>query len=249
MCLSALGFDTPQKKSYDVGEWFQFRVHYGIVNAGYTTLEVKEATSKNKKTFHVIGKGYTTGMSKFIFAVDDLYESYIDKQTGNPYRYVRKINEGGYIKNQEGFFNAAENKVLAKDYKHKTEKTIAIPKNTQDLLSAFYYLRNHPNIDKIKPGEAIAIDLFFDNEITKFKLKFIGIERITTKFGIVSTMVFKPSVQSGRIFKADESLTIWISNDANKLPVRIKANLVVGSLKADLENYKGLQHPLVILKK
>jgi hypothetical protein len=57
--------------------------------------------SQNKKTFHVIGKGYTTGMSLFLLKVDDLYESYIDKSQGiQPAR--KKINEWVY-KNQEGF--------------------------------------------------------------------------------------------------------------------------------------------------
>jgi len=245
--ITTVSFDSRKEDAFDVGEWFKFRIHYGFVNAGYATLEVKEATMNNKKVFHVVGNGYTTGMSKFFFKVEDLYESYIDKESGNPYKYVRKIDEGGYIKNQEGFFNASENKVQVKDYKHKTEKTFTIPKNTQDILSAFYYLRNYPNIDKINPGDSVAINMFFDNETTKFRLKYIGRENITTKFGVVSTMVFRPLVQSGRVFKEEESLTIWISSDDNKLPVRIKASLVVGSIKADLDEFRGLKYPFRIL--
>lgn len=241
--ITTVSFDSPNEDSYGVGEWFKFRIHYGIVNAGYATLEVKDAVVNNKKSFHVVGKGYTVGMSRFFFKVDDLYESYIDKDTRNPYQFVRKINEGGYTKNQEGFFNQATNRVVVKDYKHKTEKTLYIPKNTQDILSAFYYLRNHPNIDKLKIGESVAIDMFFDDETTKFKLKFIGRENITTKFGVVSAMIFRPLVQSGRVFKEQESLTVWISDDGNKLPLRIKASLAVGSIKADLDGYRGLKNP------
>jgi len=243
LIITVSSFDSPQEDAYAVGEWFKFRIHYGIVNAGYATLEVKDATINNKKTFHVVGKGYTTGMSRFFFKVDDLYESYIDKETRNPYQFVRKIDEGGYTKNQEGFFNQSSNRVVVKDYKHKTEKTLYIPKNTQDILSTFYYLRNHPNIDKLKIGEAVAIDMFFDDETTKFKLKFIGREHITTKFGVVPAMIFRPLVQSGRVFKEQESLTVWISDDDNKLPLRIKASLAVGSIKADIDAYKGLKTP------
>lgn len=246
---ATVGF-TPQRESaFDVGERFVFRINYGFLSAGYATLEVKEVTQNNKNIFRVIGKGYTTGMSRFFFKVNDNYESYIDKETGNPYQYVRKIDEGGYTKNQEGFFNQAENKILVKDYKHNTEKTFAIPKNTQDILSSFYYLRNYPNIDKLKPGESVAIDMFFDEKTTKFRLKFIGREDIKTKFGVVSAMIFRPLVQTGRVFKEEESLTIWISDDDNKLPIRIKANLLVGSIKADLDSYKGLKYPLKVKNK
>lgn len=248
LALTVLSFDTQREDSFDSGEYFKFRIHYGIVNAGYATLEVKDATINNKKVFHAIGKGYTTGMSKFFFKVEDLYESYFDKQTGLPYRYIRKIDEGGYTKNQEGIFNQSENRVLVKDYKRKTEKTIVLNGDVQDIISSFYYLRNHPNIDKLKSGESISIDMFFDEEITKFKLKYIGRQDITTKFGTVSTMMFKPLVQTGRVFKEKESVTLWITDDNNKVPVRIKADLAVGSLKADLDEYKGLKYPFKVKK-
>jgi hypothetical protein len=135
---------------------------------------------------------------------------------------------------------------LVKDYKNDTEKTFVIPKNTQDIMSAFYYLRNFPSIDKIKPGESVAIDMFFDEETTKFKLKFICREDITTKFGTIATMVFRPLVQSGRVFKEQESVTVWISDDDNKIPLRIQANLAVGSIKADLDAFKGLKNPFKV---
>ncbi|WP_166921187.1 DUF3108 domain-containing protein [Flavobacterium poyangense] len=243
LVLTTFSFDTQKEDAFDTGEYFKFRIHYGIINAGYATLEVKDATINNKKVFHAVGKGYTTGMSKLFFKVEDLYESYFDKETGDPYRYIRKINEGGYTKNQEGFFNQSENRILVKDYKHNTEKTLVIKDNVQDIVSSFYYLRNHPNIDKLKSGDSITIDMFFDDEITKFKLKYIGRQDITTKFGTVSTMVFKPLVQTGRVFKEKESLTLWITDDNNKVPIRIKADLAVGSLKADLDEYKGLKNP------
>ncbi|HEX8268670.1 MAG TPA: DUF3108 domain-containing protein [Flavobacterium sp.] len=248
--IITVGFVPPQRENaFGVGEWFKFRIHYGVVNAGYATLEIKEATRNNKKVFHAVGKGWTTGMSRFFFKVDDTYESYFDKATGNPYQFVRKIDEGGYTKNQEGFFNQTTNRILVKDYKKKTEKTFVIPDNTQDIMSTFYYLRNHPNIDKLKVGEAVSIDMFFDEETTKFKLKFIGREDISTKYGVVNCMIFRPLVQSGRVFKEEESLTVWISNDDNKLPVRIKASLAVGSIKADLDGYKGLKHTFKVKSK
>lgn len=248
LIVTTLSFDTYKEDAFDVGEYFKFRIHYGIVNAGYATLEVKEAVVNNKKVFHAVGKGYTTGMSKFFFKVEDLYESYFDKENGDPYRYIRKINEGGYTKNQEGFFIQSQNQVLVKDYKRKTEKTIVVTDKAQDIISAFYYLRNHPNIDKLKSGESITIDMFFDEEITKFKLKYIGRQDITTKFGTVATMVFKPMVQTGRVFKEKESVTLWITDDDNKVPVRIKAELAVGSIKADIDEYKGLKHPFKVKK-
>lgn len=242
------GFSTQKERAFDVGEYFKLRIHYGVINAGYATLEVKDAVKNGKKVYHAIGKGYTTGMSRFFFKVDDTYESYFDKETGNPYQFVRKIDEGGYIKNQEGFIDQATDKIVVKDYKNKKQKVFAVPNNVQDIMSVFYYLRNHPNIDKLKVGEAIAVDMFFDDETTKFKLKFIGRENLSTKYGTVPTMIFRPLVQSGRVFKEEESLNVWISDDDNKIPVRIKASLAVGSIKADLDGFRGLKYPFKVIK-
>ena len=252
--LSTVSFNSQanlarREEAFEVGEWFKFRIHYGLINAGYAELEVKEAVRNNKKVFHAKGRGYTVGMTKFFFEVEDDYQSYFDKESGNPYQFVRKIDEGGYTKNQEGFFNHKSKTILVKDYKKKTEKTFEVPDNTQDILSTFYYLRNHPNVDKLKVGESINVDMFFDDETTKFKLKFIGREDLKTKFGVISTMIFRPYVQAGRVFKEQESLTVWISDDDNKLPVRIKASLAVGSIKADLEQFKGLKHTFTVKAK
>ncbi|WP_395059887.1 DUF3108 domain-containing protein, partial [Flavobacterium sp.] len=84
-------------------------------------------------------------------------------------------------------------------------------------------------------------------EIVKFKLKFVGRETLRTKFGKIKTMVFRPLVQSGRVFKEEESLTVWISDDENKIPLRIKAELAVGSIKADLETFKGLKNSFMVI--
>ncbi|WP_396160102.1 DUF3108 domain-containing protein [Flavobacterium sp.] len=242
--LVSNSFNTEEKDSYSIGEFFKLRIHYGLINAGYATLEVKDAELNGKKMHHVIGKGYTTGVTKMMFKVVDNYESYFNKETNKPYVFIRNINEGGYTKNQQGYFNQNNNTVLVKDYKNKTEKTFNVPENVQDIVSSFYYLRNHPKIDNLNIGESIVIDMFFDEETTKFKLKFVGRENINSKFGEINCMIFKPLVQAGRVFKEEESLTVWISDDKNKIPIRVKASLAVGSIKADIDQYKGLKHPI-----
>jgi hypothetical protein len=51
-----------------------------------------------------------------------------------------------------------------------------------------------------------------------------------------------PLVQQGRVFKENESLTVWFSDDQNRIPVKLKASILVGSIKMDLEEYKGLSY-------
>src|SRR5690606_30833700 len=221
--LSLFSFTGVKQESngqpYNTGEFFKFKISYSrFLSAGYATLELTEATYNNKSVYYAKGFGANTGLSKLFFKVEDHYQSYFDKETGVPYMAVRKVSEGNYKRDQRAYFNQNTNKVLFKDYTKNREKTIDAPKNVQDVISTFYHLRNHPNIDKLKVGQTIDIDMFFDDEIFKFKLKYNGKETIKTKFGNVSALVFKPMVQSGRVFKEQESLTIWISDDKNKMP-------------------------------
>ena len=119
---------------------------------------------------------------------------------------------------------------------------MSVDEQVQDMVSAYYFLRSNYNKDLIKVGDVVSLNMFFDEENYKFKLKFLGKETINTTFGKIKTLKFRPYVMAGRVFKEEESLTLWVSDDDNKIPLRIKADLAVGSLRADLEAFKGLKH-------
>lgn len=242
VCLISTSFLYSQSsvKAFDKGEFLKFRISYGLINAGIATLRLTDTVHNGIPVYHAKGIGYTTGVTKVFFKVYDDYESYFEKSNVVPHRFIRKIDEGGYTKDQEGWFNYKTMKATVKDYEKKTEKEFTVTRNVQDIVSAFYYLRKYPGLNDLKVGESIEIDMFFDGEIFKFKLKYLGEEVLKTNFGKLKTLKFRPYVMAGRVFKEKESLTVWVSSDSNKVPVRIKASLAVGSLKADLEDYKNL---------
>ncbi|QNM84864.1 DUF3108 domain-containing protein [Polaribacter pectinis] len=228
-----------KKTAFKSGEWLRYKMSYsGFLRAGTAVLEVDETDFNGKKVFHTKGSGWTSGMIKWFFKVDDLYESYFDMDTVKPYLFKRKIDEGGYKKHRQTSFNYNSNKAYVQDFTKQKDTSVAFT-NVQDMLSSFYYLRNR-DVKNMKKGDEIAIDMFMDSQIYPFKLRFLGKEVLNTKFGKVNTLIFRPLVQSGRVFKAQESVTIWITDDANKIPIKMKADLSVGSLRAELEQYKGL---------
>jgi len=235
------------QKAFQDGEWLKFRVYYGIFNASYATLEVKDANLNNKDVFHVIGRGKSTGLLDLFFKVDDNYETYIDKNSSLPYRFIRKIDEGGHTKDLQIDFNQELNMAYVFDRKHNENKTFTTQENVHDMLSSFYYIRNSLNDNKLVAGQEFNMNMFFDDENHNFKLKFLGREVLNTKFGKIATLKFRPYVMAGRVFKEEEALTLWITDDKNKMPIKIKAELTVGSLNADLEEFKGLKHPFVVI--
>ncbi len=233
---------SAQQKAYGDGEWLKFRIHYGLLTAGTATLEVEKKYLGDKEVFHIKGFGETIGMTSWFFPVEDTYQSYVDVEKDIPYKFIRKINEGGHTKDIIIEFNHDTHLALIRNLKHDTEKTVSFPKGAQDMVSSFYYLRNNLDASAIKVNDEIELDMFFDKENYKFKLKFLGRETIDTEFGKVPCLIFRPYVQSGRVFKEKESLTLWVSDDENRIPLVIQADLTVGSLKATLIEFKGLSH-------
>lgn len=245
-----LGLNFPlvqAQNSFKAGEWLKFRMSYsGWVKAGYSTLYVKDALYKNDSVYHVIGKGKTTGPIKWFYKVNDRFESYFDKESFKPFKFVRKTYEGGHTKNRIVEFDYNNNIALTNDLKAKRIIKTPIGSDIQDMISAYYFVRNNYKSEEIKIGEVIELNMFFDSEIFKFKLKFLGHSKLKTKFGYVKCLKFRPYVMAGRVFKEEESVTLWVSADKNKIPLKIKADLRVGSIVADLEAFKGLSHPFKI---
>lgn len=245
--LFLIPFTMFPQQAYDDGEWFKFRVHYGPLNAGYATLEVKNGVINNKNSYHIVGKGWSTGMLNAVFKVRDNYETFIDKNNGLPYRFIRQINEGGHTRDIQVDFNHPQKKALVLDKKRKTNNTYNISNDVHDMLSAFYHFRNDLNGNHLEPGQEFQLNMFYGDESHDFKLKFLGREVINTKFGKIATLKFRPYVLADRVFEEKESLTFWVSDDLNKMPVKISASLKVGSLNASLDEFKGLKNPLKII--
>ncbi|AVR44962.1 DUF3108 domain-containing protein [Christiangramia fulva] len=235
------------QKAFKDGEWFRFRIHYGLFNASYATLEVNETKLDNEPVYHVQGRGKSTGLLGLFFKVEDDYQTFIDKETGLPHKFIRNIDEGGYTKNLVIDFNHNAGSAEVLNRKTNNIKTYSVPKNVHDMLSAFYYIRNQIGNDELEPGKEIRLNMFIDDENMDFKLVFLGREVIKTKFGKVASLKFRPYVMAGRVFKEKESLTFWVSDDKNKIPLKIKADLAVGSLDADLDAYKGLKNQFRII--
>jgi len=235
-----------QEKAYKDGEWLSFKIKYGWFNASRADLTIVQDSLDGKAVHHVIGYGKSTGLLDVFFKVRDRFETFLDRETTIPYKFIRDTYEGGYTKDKEVYFDHDENIATVKDHKHDTIYIHSFLKNSQDMLSSLYYLRNHVDETSLKKGEEFELNMFFDEENFDFKVKYLGKEILETNFGDVQCLVFKPYVKSGRVFKEQESVTIWISDDKNKIPLQIEAELAVGSLVAKLDKFKGLKHPFKI---
>ena len=124
--LSTFCASAQSHQAFQAGEWFQFRIHYLGFNASFATLEVEEEVLNGAPVYHVTGQGKSTGLLHWFFKVDDNYETYIDKRTGAPQRFIRQIDEGGHTKDIQIDFNHDINTAIVYNKKHGTKKTFTV---------------------------------------------------------------------------------------------------------------------------
>jgi len=229
-----------KNEAFKRGEMLSFRMHYGIIDAGVATLAVTDEARDlgGRKTFHIIGIGQSQGAFDWFFKVRDRYETYIDEKAIVPWLFIRRIHEGSYSCSQDYIFNNYTEKVNVGN-----NQIYDSGPNMQDMLSAFYNARTM-DLSDAKPGEIYCINAFVDKEIFPVKIKFIARETITTDLGTFKCLKFRPIIQKGRVFKHEEDLNVWISDDKNHIPILGQAQVLVGSIKAELSGYSGLANPV-----
>ncbi len=226
------------QRSFKVGEYLKYRIHYGIINAGIAELWIQNTEERRgRKVFHMVGKGRSVGMAETFFRTRDRYETWIDAEAMAPWEFLRDVNEGGYLINHHVLFDQFKSTAVHTDLKKDT--VFKLPDYAQDMLSSFYYLRSL-DVSNLQPGQSIPVQMFLDYQIYEFRLKFLGRETLKTSQGKIQCMKFRPTVQAGRVFKEEEGVTLWVSDDQSKVPVRLQADLAVGSIKMDLIQSIGL---------
>ena len=238
-------FTPPVKPNtaFKAGENLTYQIRYGVVVAGVTTLSLTEEVYKGKTVFHAITLGQTTGLADKIYGVKDIYESWFDKETNLPYKQVRNIKEGRYTKYNEVTYNRKNNTVNS-----KLSGVHEVPAKILDLTSTLYYIRR-VDFSKVKEGDVVFVNMYFSDEVFPFRLTYKGKEIIRTKFGKIKCLKICPVVEVGRMFKTQDDLTIWFTDDDNCLPVLVKMDIrVVGAVLLKLISYENIVNPLVFNK-
>ncbi|NEM99494.1 DUF3108 domain-containing protein [Pontibacter burrus] len=243
---------TVRNESFSTGEVLKYKVHYGLITAAEATIDVSDQlhTVNGRPTYKATVYGRTSNSFDLFIKVRDTWQSYIDTAALVPQRFHRNIEEGSYRKKETVDFNhytntaAVKKKRKKEPEKHSTHK---ISDDVQDIVSGFYYLRTL-DFDNMRKGEKFTIKGFFDEENFDMEVIYKGRETVNTKAGKFKAIKLVPKMPKNDLFKGEDAITVYLSNDNNKIPVLIEARMFVGAIKVDLYEYNGLKHKLVALK-
>ncbi|GAB5539745.1 MAG: DUF3108 domain-containing protein [Salibacteraceae bacterium] len=238
------GLPTVSHSSFQRGERLEYEVSYGWIDAGEAIIEIKDEkkTIAGRDVMHVVGKGNSMGTFNWFFKVRDTYETYLDSEGVFPWIFVRDIEEGDFKMKQYYTFNQFKRTV-----KTNKGKVHDVPVGVQDMISAFYYARTFDFSDA-EPNQVYEMYIFIDNELWPLRIRYLRRERIKVDKGTYDCMVFVPVVQEGRIFKKEEDMMVWVTDDENKIPILAKAKILVGSVTMEIRDYHGLANPVSKVK-
>lgn len=241
-----------KNNSFFSGEKLDYRVHFGFISAGEATLSIDdELESVNGRPCYKIDvSGQTSGFFDFFYTVRDSWGTYLDTASLVPHKFYEDKRENKYRKHEVVEFNHCTDtaKVYRLD-KEKPTEYFSTPKQPQDLVSGYYYIRTLDYTD-IKKGDVISLDAFYDKEVYDFKVRFLGREVVKTKLGKVKTLAFTPIMKKNDLFEdGDEKIKIWLSDDSNKIPIKISAKMWLGAVELDLTSVENLRGPLAIVDK
>ncbi|GAB3172472.1 DUF3108 domain-containing protein [Telluribacter humicola] len=232
------GHKAVQNESFIKGERIDYRVHYGFINAAEAKVEVARSvvSVNNRPCYRVNVTGKTVGAFDMITRVRDQWRSYIDTSAILPHMFYRNIQENNYRKEETVVFNHNSNTAFDKDQ----QKSYKVPNNIHDIISGYFFLRTL-DFSRIGVGEVVEVPTFFDGEVYKLRIRYGGKSEVKTKFGKIKVLKLVPFIPDNKLFKGENPMTLWVSDDDNKIPVKAEVELVIGSLDMDIKSYKGLK--------
>lgn len=238
---SVLAQKSPRflKPFFKQGEVLQYAIKYGIFKCGEANLSVlsTDMDYNGKRAIHFSATGETSGTFDIFYKVRNRYDSFINPKTFLPYTYKENIRENSYKRSGVAEFDYEKKEVRS------TKGLIPIRADTRDIVSAFYFARSL-DLSNVNQGDVIDIDYYLEGEVARLEITYVGKEEISTPMGTFPCFKFSPSVKAGRIFRKDSKMYLWITADANRVPIRAKAEILVGTIIMDLKGYTNLNTTL-----
>lgn len=218
-------------KAFTIPEKLVFDLTWTGVKAGTATLEIVNEKGQMK----IISTARSADWVTVFYAVDNRIESLLQKMQAPmlislPENYRIKLREGRHRRDKEVIFDHEKHQATFIDHLEAEKKTYKIDENTFDPLASFYYIRTM----KLDVGKSVYVAIFDSKKLWKVEVQVLRREKLKTKLGVFNTIVIKPLMKSEGIFNRKGDMYIWLTDDIDRVPVKMQTKVVVGSVTATL---------------
>ena len=238
--------------AFKAGERMDFTLHYrwGAINSdvGTATVRLDAVRFNGQDAFLCAAKGQTTKLFDLFFKVREDFRSWFTRDGLRPLKFTRDTYEGGYeARNTYVYYwSVPDPHIVADVYSSSSgQRNLDLPLTpcTFDIPSLFFFARNM-DFDTVIPGRKYPMTFAIDDDVYNVYFILYGRETIKVKgLGTIRTIKFAAKLLEGEVFKGEEDMLIWVTDDDNRLPVYFEAPLLVGKATGRMTGYAGLKHP------
>jgi hypothetical protein len=174
------------------------------------------------------------GLVDVTYPVHDKYRTIVDISGIFPYQFTQRIREGNYKKDFTAKFDQEKHFAIVGDKQYKVENYI------QDILSALFYARTF-DLSSKKNGDVIMLNNFYKDSTFSLPVKIVKREVVKVPAGKFKTIMVQPDVSEGSLFKFNNMISVWLTDDDRKIPVKVATSIMIGDVGAELVKYSGVR--------
>jgi len=229
------------------GEKLTFSINYGIIKAAEATLETQSDILFDRPVWVITSRAKTYPFFDSVFKVRDIVQSWWDKENLHALRFSKRLSEGKYKQYRVHTYDHENQSSIYQSWNFKKQefktKQIKIPSGTQDILSAFYSVRQLNLI----PGSKTMVDITVDGNTYRTEVVVHRRETINSIFGKMECLVIEPKLKSEGVFKQSGRILIWVTDDQYKVPLKMTSQITFGAFTAIIRAAENV--PYTILQK
>ena len=218
----------------------QYEVSYNWgfiwIDAGMVDFQASKVLYDGQQAFHFVSTGHSYKNYDWLFKVRDTFEV-IASTDLKPLKYKRHTMEGGFWIHNQYVLDHQRNLAYAKleeTRKPYREDTIPLQTCTFDVLTATYAARSM-DFDHMIPGDTVVMSILLDGRVFDLPIVYLGKDILTGRDKQLHRCIkFTAVLEKGSMFRSGEAITVWVSDNKQKVPVLIEAKITVGSIKVHL---------------
>ncbi len=221
-------------------EQLHYRIHLGFIDAAEATIQssasIQEINTFQTRKIEITGK--TVGILNLLSPVVDYWSAYLNNETHLPVKTEMRKKEGRYRKEETVYFDHANQLAkISSAQNTPTVKNFPIESTTLDLIGGYFFLRDKP-LGEMRIGQKQKAKILVDGTVYEIWFIVKGFEKLDSPWGSKNYIRTSLVLPKNKMFKDEDAIQLWISNDKYQVPYKIEVNLKIGFLTIDLTSYK-----------
>ena len=257
VCFAVVGIAQERNQAHhdyvQPGEVLTYKISYGFLSIGEAVIATSSTqhTLNNTPCYKVDITGRTTGAVGWVAKVDDKWGSFLNAKSLLPVKNYRVVRENNYKRDEVTYFDHQGNKIRYYRYDHgagkyKDAEIFEFTETVRDLIGGYQYLRQL-DYKAMAVGDTINLFGFFEDDFYNFKILYKGKEKLKTPFGKIVALKLVPVMPDNKVFDGENSISLWLSDDSNRIPLKAEANMFIGRAVIEISKYENLRKDLAVI--